>query len=144
MYAWVQIRGRGPRFRGGHKMPIYVYQNPVTEEYVEVVQGMNDDHSYIDEEGVQWRRIFFAPNANLDSQVDPYSHSDFMKATENKKGTIGEMMDYSKELSQKRQDKEGKDPVKEKFLRQYEKRQGRKHQSEARVYESKNVRVEYD
>ena len=125
-------------------MPIYVYQNPTTEEYIEVVQGMNDDHIYVDDAGLEWNRIFFAPNASLDSQVDPYSHSDFMKATENKKGTIGEMMDYSKELSYKRAEKEGKDPVREKFLRGYERKHGRKHQSEARVYESKNVKVDYD
>ena len=123
---------------------MYVYQHPETEEYIEVLQGMNDDHIYMDKEGVNWKRIFFVPNASFDSQVDPYSEADFFKATANKKGTIGEMMDYSKELSEKRASKEGKDPVKEKFLKDHKKEHGRKHKSEAKVYESKNVRVEYD
>ena len=124
-------------------MPIYVYQHPETEEYIELLQGMNDPHEYTDADGMEWKRIFFVPNASFDTEVDPYSQSDYMKATANKKGTIGDMMDYSKELSAKRADKDGKDPVKEKFLRQYEKKHGKKHLSEAKPYESKNVKVEY-
>jgi hypothetical protein len=125
-------------------MPLYVYQNPVTDEYIEVLQGMNDEHVYIDSEGLEWRRIFFVPNANFDTEVDPYNKSDFMKATENKKGTIGEMMEYSRELSEKRAEKDGKDPVKEKYYKEYEKKNHMKHPARAKVYESKNVRVEYD
>ena len=125
-------------------MPLYVYQHPVTEEYIEIIQGMNDDHVYGDEEGVEWNRVFFSPNASFDTEVDPYNHSDFMKATANKKGTIGDMMDYSKELSHRRAEKEGKDPVKEKFYKDHQNKHGRKHSSQTKVYESKNVRVEYD
>lgn len=125
-------------------MPIYVYQHPKTEEYLEVLQGMNDPHEYTDEAGIEWKRIFFVPNAGFDTQVDPYSRQDYLKATENKKGTLGDLMDYSKELSQKRADKEGKDPVAEKFYANHEKKTGVKHPSKAKVYESKNVRVEYD
>lgn len=125
-------------------MPLYVYEHPQTQDSIELLQGMNDPHEYIDDEGVEWNRVFFVPNASFDTQVDPHSQSDFLKATANKKGTVGDMMDYSKELSEKRSDSEGKDPVREKFLRNYEKNTGRKHNSESRVYESKKVRVEYD
>jgi hypothetical protein len=125
-------------------MPLYVYEHPETQETIEVIQGMNDPHEYIDPQGVEWNRVFFAPNASFDTQVDPHSHQDFISATANKKGSLGDMMDYSKELSEKRAAKDGKDPVREKFLRNYEKNTGRKHKSESRVYESKNVRVEYD
>ena len=110
-------------------MPLYIYQHPKTEETIEIFQGMNDTHEYTDSEGTQWRRVFLSPNANFDTDVDPFSKSDYLKATENKRGTIGDMMDYSKELSQRRAEKSGTDPVKEKFLK---------------VYESKNVKVEYD
>lgn len=125
-------------------MPIYVYQHPKTEEYVEIIQGMNDEHEHTDKEGTKWARVFFAPSANFDTQVDPYSHSDYMKATANKKGTIGDLMDYSKELSDKRAEKEGKDPIREKFFKETEKNTGHKHKADNKVYESKNVRVEYD
>ena len=27
-------------------MPIYVYKHPEKEEYIEVLQGMNDEHVY--------------------------------------------------------------------------------------------------
>ena len=47
-----QISGRELSFRLGDKMPIYVYQNPDTEEYIEVLQGMNDDHIYVDDKGI--------------------------------------------------------------------------------------------
>ncbi len=124
-------------------MPIYVYQHPKTEEYIEILQGMNDDHEYTDDEGTPWRRVFFSPNANFDTEVDPYSQADFMKATANKQGTMGDLMDYSKELSQRRAEKEGKDPIREKFVRDYEKKHGRKPMSEAKTYESKNVKVDY-
>ena len=38
-------------------MPIYVYKHPEKDEYREVFQGMNDEHSYA-EGGVQWKRVF--------------------------------------------------------------------------------------
>ena len=30
-------------------MPIYVYKNPITNESIEVIQSMTEDHVYIDE-----------------------------------------------------------------------------------------------
>ena len=126
-------------------MPIYVYEHPDTQEIVEIMQGMNDEHEYIDKDGVSWRRVFHAPNANFDTQVDPFSQADYRKATENKKGTLGDLMDYSKDLSQQRAQKAGgKDPVAEKHYKEQEKNTGLKHPSKSKVYESKNVRVEYD
>tara|TARA_R100000008_G_scaffold86896_1_gene82579 strand:+ start:6701 stop:7075 length:375 start_codon:yes stop_codon:yes gene_type:complete len=124
-------------------MPIYVYEHPETQESIEIIQGMNDAHEYIDDEGVEWRRVFHVPQMSMDTQVDPYSESDYLKATANKGGTIGDMMDYSKELSQKRAEKDGTDPIQEKHFKDYEKKNKRKHPSKAKVYESKNVRVEY-
>lgn len=126
-------------------MPIYLYQHPETEEVVEVVQGMNEDHSYVDNHGTKWTRLFTSPNANFDTQVDPFSRSDYLKSTENKKGTMGDLMDYSKELSQERASKNGGvDPVAEKFYSDHEKKTGQKHPTKAKTYESKNVKVEYD
>ena len=126
-------------------MPIYVYSHPETGEEIELVQGMNDDHEYTDEEGIQWNRIFFSPNMNMDTEVDPFSQKDFVRTTGSKKGTMGEMMDLSKELSAKRAAKNGGvDPVKEKTFKDYKERTGKAHpKSKPKVYESKNVRVEY-
>jgi predicted nucleic acid-binding Zn ribbon protein len=38
-------------------MPIYLYQNPETDEVLEVLQGMNDKHEYFDEQGIEWKRV---------------------------------------------------------------------------------------
>jgi len=127
-------------------MPIYVYKHPETDECREIFQGMNDEHVY-SEEGVEWQRVFLSPNASIDSSIDPFSKKQFIDATENKKGTIGDMMDMSKELSEKRAEKiGGKDPVKEKFYDNYAKeRNGAAHPNRMREgYESKNVKIDYD
>ena len=42
-------------------MPTYVYKHPDKEEYVEVVQSMNEDHVYFDENKLEWKRVFINP-----------------------------------------------------------------------------------
>ena len=44
-------------------MPLYDFKHPEREEYIELSFGMNDEKSYIDEEGVEWGRVFEIPNA---------------------------------------------------------------------------------
>ena len=128
-------------------MPIYVYKHPEKDEYREVFKGMNDEHSYA-EGGVQWKRVFLSPNASIDTSIDPYSKQHYIDATYSKKGTLGDAMDLSAELSAKRADIEGgKDAVKEKFYDDYAKtRNGAEHPNriKQRGYESKNVKIEYD
>ena len=50
-------------------MPIYIFKNPITGKVKEVIQKMNDDHVYFDEEGTQWNRIFTSPQASMDTQI---------------------------------------------------------------------------
>ena len=110
-------------------MPIYIYKHPDEEEYIEVLQTMAQDHEYFDSDGLEWKRVFTVPNASIDSQIDPYSKKDFVDKTANKKGTFGDMMDHSKEMSQMRAESNGGvDPVKEKYYKDYSsKRKGAKH-----------------
>ena len=128
-------------------MPIYIYKHPDHEEYEEVFQGMNDAHVY-EEDGVKWERVFLAPNASVDSEIDPFNSRHFIDATANKRGSMGDMMDMSKELSEKRAaQRDGVDPVKQKYFDDYSKeRRGAKHPKEIREkgYESKNVKIDYD
>ena len=129
-------------------MPIYVYKHPDKEEYEEVLQGMNDEHVY-EKDGVKWDRVFLAPNASIDSEIDPFSKSQIMDVTRNKRGTYGDMMDLSKEMSAKRAEKAGgKDPVKERFYDNYAKeRGGAEHPQRMKdkgSYESKNVKIDYE
>ena len=109
-------------------MPLYTYEHPETSETIDVVQGMNDEHVYVDEKGVEWKRVFYSPRASIDSQTDPFDNNAFVNNTGNKKGTYGDIMDHSKEMSQKRKDKLGYDPVQKKYFKEYsEKRRGLKH-----------------
>jgi hypothetical protein len=128
-------------------MPIYTYKNQLTDEYKDVFQSMNDKHEYFGESGDEdnWVRIFYSPNASIDTSIDPFSCKDFNNRTESKKGTVGDMLDYSKEMSQRRADLAGgKDPVKEKYFENYSKeRKGAKHPEQIKTFESKNVKVDY-
>lgn len=55
-----------------------------------------------------------------------------MRYTANRKGTYGNVVDLSTEMSQKRADKDGKDFVKEKWFDQYAaNRKGKEHISRA-------------
>jgi len=127
-------------------MPLYAYRHPDTGEEKDVLQGMNDEHIYIDEFGTQWKRVFNVPHASINSKIDPFNQSQFAESTGSKKGTMGDMFDYSAEMSQRRAEKAGGvDPVKQKYLDDYSKRtNGKKHHSQSKTYESKNVKVEYD
>jgi len=129
-------------------MPIYIYQNPETMETKEIIQTMVEDHVYFDSSGLEWKRIFTVPNASIDSQIDPNNVNQFVNSTANKKGSFGDMMDYSKELSHKRADKNGGiDPVKEKYFSDYsKKRKGAKHidQIKSKGYESKNIKMDFN
>ena len=71
---------------------------------------MADEHVYLDDDELQWERVFTAPatiSLGLISDVD--SSSQFVNKTEG--WTTGEMWDYSKELSERRKDKRGDDHV---------------------------------
>lgn len=127
-------------------MPLYTYKHPETNECKDILQSMNEEHVYIDEEGVEWNRVYFAPNASIDSNIDPFSQRQFTESTGAKKGTVGDMLDYSAEMSQRRAEQTGgTDPVKQKYFDDYaKKRNGQRHIAEKKTYESKNVKVDYD
>ena len=107
-------------------MPFYLFEfNGVQKE---VLLGMNDVKQYTDEDGNKWTRVYLIPQASANTKIDPFSAADFVNKTGQKKGTIGDLWDKSAELSNIREDKMGKDHVKEKFYSDYSKsRQGQKH-----------------
>ena len=108
-------------------MPVYEFQHPETKETVEVIQSMKDAHIFVDDQGLEWRRVWCTPNASIDTGIDPYSSKDFIKATAKKGMTAGDMMDLSGELSRRRETHSGLDPVKNKTVTAYEKRTGKAH-----------------
>jgi hypothetical protein len=129
-------------------MPTYVYKHPNEERYIEVIQSMNDEHTHFDEDDVEWKRVFVNPQLNVESNIDPFSNVDFIEKTGKMKGSYGDVMDLSKELSEKRKEANGGiDPVKKSYYEKYSKeRKGAKHpqQTKDEGYESKNVKITYD
>jgi hypothetical protein len=114
-------------------MPIYLYQHPIEEDMIEVVQGMDDEHVYVDEYGVKWNRVFTSPNASIDNKIDPFNKNKFVEKTGNMKGSVGDIWDKSAELSaQRAKVYGGEDPVQKKHFDDYaKKRGGKRHPKEA-------------
>ena len=110
---------------------LYIFEHPDTGEIVEVIQRMKDKHEYVDEEGTEWKRVFTSPGATIDTQVDPFSNTQFVDKTRGKGMTMGQLWDESAEASRKREKTLGKDPVKEKYFKNYSKnRNGMKHEKD--------------
>lgn len=110
-------------------MPIYIFCHPETGEVREIVQSIHEEHSFIDEKGIKWERIFTKPNAAIDSQSDAFDHSKNLAKIANSKGTIGDIQNFAAEQSAKREEKLGTtDPLKQKYYDSYAaERGGRRH-----------------
>tara|TARA_R100000808_G_C2143039_1_gene150790 strand:- start:359 stop:706 length:348 start_codon:yes stop_codon:yes gene_type:complete len=109
-------------------MPLYTFEHPTSGEQIDVVQKMSDKHEYVDDEGVSWNRVWAVPQASIDTHVNPESSKDFVLKTRDKKGTVGDIWERSREMSERRaQIHGGKDPVLEKYNEKQKKlRKGKK------------------
>jgi hypothetical protein len=101
-------------------MPIYTYEHPKTGKTIDLVQSMGEDHKYIDNKGVEWKRVFYPVTFAFDTKIDPHDAKAFVKKTD-KGGTLGDIMDLSKEMSEKRGG-EKNDEIKVKYDRDKEKK----------------------
>jgi len=112
-------------------MPFYLFKHPDFEKVIEVFQNMKDEHVYVDPNGIEWNRIFTAPNAAVDTKIDATSSEDFVNKTRGKGMTMGQLWDESKTASEKRKKILGKDPIREKHFKKYsKKRKGMKHKED--------------
>jgi hypothetical protein len=121
-------------------MPIYLFQHPSSKEVIEIKQRISDRHEYIDEHGVMWNRIFTVPYTSVPNmtRIDATSEQEFMKKTQDFQGNMGDLFDASKDLSEKRKEIMGNDPVQQKFYKKYSKdRKGLKHTSDTSHLDSK-------
>lgn len=109
-------------------MPLYTYENEETGETIDVVQSMDSEHKYF-QDGKEWKRVFSIPAAVMDSKISPWDQKKFVEKTGNAKGTYGDLISRSAEMSEKRakESPNGIDPIKQKSIEQYSKdRRGRK------------------
>lgn len=126
-------------------MPEYTYKHPDREEYEDVFQSMSEEHVF-SKDGVEWKRVFTNPQINANgTKIDPFSQKQFADKTGKMKGTIGDMFDYSAEMSREREAIAGKDEVKEKYLKDYTKKTGKKHHTELnKTFENDFIKIEAD
>lgn len=99
-----------------------------------------------------YKRVYAAPLAAKDTKRKQGSKDDYKRVTGDKKLTVGEMWEISKEMSQERADKNGgTDPVNEQFYKDYEKKMGGKHidvkkreamEKAKKVFEANGIRVD--
>lgn len=123
-------------------MPIYLFKNPTSNKIVQVYQEMNAEHSY-SENGIKYERVFTVPNAAIDSEIDPNSAQQFVEKTGKMKGTLGEIWDYSKELSEKRAKSSGVDPVRQQAEASYsKKRKGIKYKEKINPSEMPKIQLD--
>ncbi len=115
-------------------MPLYAFEqvdNPKVKEDIFFTMKECPKVSEIitDDEGVKWRRIFTLPYATIDSRIDHNNSHDFIEKTGKKKGSVGDLWDASRELSDKRaKERGGVDPVKQRHFDNYKKaRHGKEH-----------------
>jgi len=128
-------------------MPMYIFQNPKTNEEVEVFFHMDDEKKYFDKDGLEWKRVFTVPHASIDTKLDAFDKNGFIEKSGKMQGTVGDMLDYSAELSQERAERSetGEDPIKRKNFDDYEKRNGKKHLSDVKkTIETSKIRVDLD
>lgn len=97
-------------------MPLYLFQNQKTKEIREIFFHMSDDKTYKGENGNEenWARVYISVNAAIDTKVDHKNPNSFLETSYKKKGNYGNLVDLSKELSDKRakESDSGADPVK--------------------------------
>jgi len=125
-------------------MPLYLFKHPNEESFAEVFFHMEDVKEYIDSDGNQWIRQYTSPQLKTEASIDPWNNADFVNKT-NQKGTLGDLMDRSAELSAKRADQNGGvDPVKEKYYSNYaKKRKGQQHPDKMpKSFEDKNIKID--
>jgi len=105
-------------------VPIYSFQNPKTKEVKDIWLSMKSERKYIDEDGLEWTRVYSVPYLGMDTRIDPYSKNAFIEKTK-RKGTFGDLFDLSKEMSEKRGGSKN-DPIKRDFSKKWHEQRGKK------------------
>ncbi len=111
--------------------PVHDFQCETTGEvlaiYVEIKAPAAEHHTQT-VAGKVYKRVYAAPRAARDTRTNDATQQDFMRTTEGKNVTVGDLHKISEEMSAHRADKNGgSDPVKERFYAAHEREYGEKH-----------------
>jgi len=125
-------------------MPIYTFSHPKSGKTIDLFFSMKDEKKYTDSDGTSWIREYLSPQLNTSGSVDPWDSKSFVSKTNNK-GTLGDLLDRSSDLSSARaQQNGGVDPVKEKYYENYSKeRNGATHRDKIpKTFENKHIKID--
>ena len=129
---------------------IYQFKNKNTGKIIDVVMSMREYKHYRGENNNEdfWERVYDAPQVNTGNAkvIDPFDKRSFVNKTGNMKGTYGDLLDYSAELSERRASKiGGEDPLKRKYFDEYKKKtNGKRHIKDMpKKIETKNAKIEF-
>ena len=129
-------------------MPIYTYKNQNGEEkdFILSIEEMEGNRTITDDSGETWQKTvnLFSAGSDSVSNIDPFDKDSFMRATEEKTGEVGDLLDISEEMSRKRAEAcGGEDPVKRKMFDDYEEKNGTKHlEDKVETFEDDNVIID--
>ncbi len=134
-------------------MPLYSFENvknPKRKEdfFFSMREQPRVGEIWADPDGELWKRIFTLPFAGVDTKIDHNSSHDFVEKTGKKKGSVGDLLDASKEASERRaKERGGVDPIQQRFFNDYKKkRHGVEHLTEKkkRKIDKPGYTISYD
>lgn len=106
---------------------------------------MTEPHVY-SRDGVEWKRVWQVPQAIVKSvsNMNPFNTREHVDKTGQMKGSVGDLWDISREMSERREQKLGhEDPVKREYFRDYEKKNNTKHFADKKTkFETKDAMVD--
>lgn len=112
-------------------MPLYDFEHVESGEIITVHLDLKQPQAAYqkqERDGKVYRRIYTVPNAAQNILAGTLTQDDFRRVTTDKGLTVGKMQDISREMSADRAAKNGGlDPVKEKFYKDYERKNGVPH-----------------
>lgn len=135
----------------GNRSPLYAWQDGKSPRLFSFKNNKSFSiGDVIKEDGIEWEFTSeSAPKSAMfgGERIDPFSQNQFVEKTGNSKGTFGDVLDRSRELSEKRAQKNGGvDPVKQKYFKDYrKKRNGVRHHldKKSRDFEKNGIKVEF-
>ena len=124
-------------------MPFYTFKSG--KKIQDFLFSMNEAPSIgsnIEIDGKVWTRVILEPpKAQVDSvsKIDPTSSEDFIKKTANHKGTYGDLLDLSADLAKQREEKFGRDVIKDNYNSEKEAKMNKKRARNRAIKESKKI-----
>lgn len=129
-------------------MPLYEFEHLETKEITQFFfnfQNVPPFGSLVEIEGQQYKRVITrAPCGIVKETINPFSSEQFVDRSARKKGTIGDLLDESRELGEKRKkdSPDGRDKKQDGYFDSWsERRAGKQHPADDRPKKPTKLKV---